>query len=229
MKMNNIKFKSVCLLFGFILICMNSCISRCSDDKVFTIRINGIGFDCRLPQVSGDTMRLTPIIMYIDMDVINNTDENQILGAYNHRFDPKNSKYGCFTLIDGQDTVRLYSSYSSQFEIEPQQSIPIQLQYEGIELLGDDRFLNKMSITWIGKEQLTTENICMSNIEFMQRFIDSLKIGYISFGSNLFDNTDFDTQISSEMLFVDYNYSDDKAFEMRKSPSGWVLDFKYSN
>ena len=35
--MNNIKFKSACLLFGFILICMNSCISRCSDDKVFTI------------------------------------------------------------------------------------------------------------------------------------------------------------------------------------------------
>lgn len=86
-----------------------------------------------------------------------------------------------------------------------------------------------MSIAWIGKEQLTTENICMSDIEFIQRFIDSLKIGYISFGSNLFDNTDFDTQISSEMLFVDYNYSDDKAFEMRKSLSGWVLDFKYSN
>ena len=69
----------------------------------------------------------------------------------------------------------------------------------------------------------------MPDIEFIQRFIDSLKIGYISFGSNLFDNTDFDTQISSEMLFVDYNYSDDKAFEMRKSLSGWVLDFKYSN
>lgn len=213
------------LLTGFLLLSMTL---GCSNTPAFTIRIKGIGFDCRLPQISRDTMRIIPIIMYMDVDIINNTGEKQTLGFYNPSFDQNNCKYGYFTWMDGQDTVRLNSNYSSPFEIEPQQSISIQLQYGGLEL-GDDPFLNKMSIAWTSKEQLSAENICRSDIEFLQRIIDSIKIGYISFGSNSFDHTDFRTCLSSELLFVDYNYSDDKAFEMRKSSSGWVLDFEYSD
>lgn len=229
MEINNGIFKCVCILFSFICIYMNSCGSGGTDAKVFTISIRGIGFDCRLPQVAGDTLRLKPIVMYIDMDIINNTNVNQVIGSYNHRYNQEGKKYGYFTLIDKADTIRLYSNDSSLFEIGPRDSISMQLYYEGIKLLDDDPFLDRMSIAWTGKEKLSTDNVCMSDIEFMQRFINSLKIGYISFDADSFDNTDFDTRISSEMLFVDYNFSDDKAFEMRKSPSGWVLDFKNSN
>lgn len=219
-----IKYISKSIIIGFLFAILNSCISQSVKTTQFTLQINNIGFECTLPKESGDTLKLNPIIMYIDMAVINNTDGKILFGAYNHRYNQNNKKFGRFELISDRDTIALYSDYPYKYEIEPRQAIQMQLHYEGLKLFGYDEFLNKMSIAWIDKDP-NAENLIGDRLKKLQNIIETLKIRYVSFDNESFVNDDFNSQISKE-IGVDYVYSDDKVIEIYKQESGWIINSK---
>lgn len=81
------------------LILLAPCICRAGSRDSLTVTIHGIGFECHLPQISRDTLHLQPIVMYVDINICNNTDHEVSIGSYWHRFAPEDRKYGRFELV----------------------------------------------------------------------------------------------------------------------------------
>lgn len=200
------------------LILFYSCCSVSDEFKPLTVSIYGIGFECRHLQRTQDTLCLKPIIMHLDVNISNNTDNEVMLGSYYNRFDEDTRKYGRFELIYNHDTVGLYSNNSVLSKLKSRQTIDLQLYYEGNTLFGADKFLDMMSIGWVESEH--SGKLDSDQIKSIQQIIDSLKIGYISFNNSRIESVDIHTEISPE-IFVDYIYNDNQGVEMRKNDSCW--------
>lgn len=204
---------------GIMFVTFSACNSKSQDSEPFTILVNSVEFNCHLAQKNGDTIRLEPIMMYLDVEVTNNTNEVRPFGAYNGRFAPGNKKYGYFELLHDQDTIELYSNYSEQYEFQPGQSIGFQLSYENRPLFGYNEFLNLFSIEWID-EKTVAKKSCPEHIPAVQRMIENFKIIYHPCNNEPPVNTGFKTAFSSD-LFVDYVYDDNEVFEMQRKDSKW--------
>lgn len=202
------------------LILLAPCICRAGSRDSLTVTIHGIGFECHLPQISRDTLHLQPIVMYVDINICNNTDHEVSIGSYWYRFAPEDRKYGRFELVyNKKDTVGLYSNHASLYRLLPNRSIQMHLYYEGNDLFKPDKILKTMAVTW--QNDGDTEWMNSDAIKYVQEIIDDLKTEFNPLDEDGIGKIDIRTVISPD-IFVHYVDGDHtKAIEMRKNGSSW--------